>query len=65
MKTKPSAKLCNSGERIVAADSSVAKKLSSLGWEFLLSGHIWKRGVGYLTRENLRKITHNEKNFQL
>lgn len=47
-------------ERLVVRDSSVTQKLLALGWEFLLSGAIWKRGVGYLTRYRLRKITHND-----
>jgi len=44
---------------LVVRDSLARKKLSERGWEFLLSGAIWKRGVGYLTRYRLRKITHN------
>lgn len=48
-------------ERLVVRDSSVTQKLLALGWEFLLSGAIWKRGVGYLTRYRLRKITHNHR----
>lgn len=48
-------------DELVVRNSSVRAKLTALGWEFLLSGKIWKRGVGYLTRYRLRKIKRSNK----